>query len=50
VISELEAGTIDPRVVESEIFTLDDAPDRLLEQSHKPILLFDESLRTEPAS
>ena len=50
VISELEAGTIDPRVVESEIFTLDDAPDRLLEQSHKPILLFDESLRAEPAS
>ena len=43
VLSELEAGTINPREVESEIFSLDEAPERLVLPSHKPILLFDQN-------
>ncbi|MDG1825144.1 MAG: alcohol dehydrogenase catalytic domain-containing protein [Henriciella sp.] len=41
VIAELEKGTINPREVESEIFTLDEAAERLLQPSHKPIVMFD---------
>ncbi|MCR9240570.1 MAG: alcohol dehydrogenase catalytic domain-containing protein [Rhodobiaceae bacterium] len=44
VVAELEAGTINPRAIESEIIQLDDAPERLVLPSHKPIVIFDESI------
>ena len=43
VIGELEAGTINPREVESEILTLDEAPEGLVDQTHRPTVLFDEN-------
>lgn len=43
VIGELEAGTINPREVESEILTLDEAPEGLVDPTHRPIVLFDEN-------
>ena len=45
VIGELEAGTINPREVESAILTLDEAPEYLTGPSRRPIVLFDESFR-----
>ena len=42
VLSELEAGTINPREVESAIVTLDEAPEHLIGPSHRPIVIFDE--------
>jgi alcohol dehydrogenase len=41
VLSELARGTIDPRKIESETFSIDDAAKRMLEPSHKPIVMFE---------
>ncbi|WOE75065.1 zinc-dependent alcohol dehydrogenase [Alterisphingorhabdus coralli] len=41
---DLAANMINPRLVESEIVALDDAPERLAMPSHKPILLFEQGL------
>lgn len=50
VIAELEAGTINPRAIESEVIRLDDAPERLVLPSHKPLIIFDETFLKGTAS
>ena len=40
VIAALEAGQIDPRISESEVVSLEDAPRRLAEPSWRPVLIF----------
>jgi len=45
VMRDLEAGMINPRLIESEIIALDDVPKRFVLPSHKPIVIFDENYR-----
>lgn len=46
VINALANGQINPRAVESELICLNDVPARFAEPSHKPVVVFDESLLT----
>jgi alcohol dehydrogenase len=44
VMDALAAGTINPRLVESELISLDDVPKRFEVPSHKPVVVFDQEL------
>ncbi len=43
VINDLAEGVINPRLIESEIVSLDDVPKRFALPSHKPIVIFDDA-------
>jgi alcohol dehydrogenase len=47
VMRELEAGTIQPRHIESEIVDLDEVPRRFVLPSHKPVVIFDENFAAQ---
>ncbi|MCE7997605.1 MAG: alcohol dehydrogenase catalytic domain-containing protein [Rhodobiaceae bacterium] len=47
VIADLEAGMINPRAIESEVIHLEDAPERLVLPSHKPLIIFDKTVLKE---